>query len=120
MWIEIPQHSEGNNNLFPYRLHNNSRFSIYSTYNLRPRTAWVTWRPPQARLHYPELYAGIYEYLRVAPHSGRGQEARVYLASLLLNTPLLHSPAGSLQRDRIEWVRAWLRELEGVKMLNAG
>ena len=120
MWIEIPQHSGGINNLIPYRLHNNSRFSIYSTYNLRPRTAWVTWRPPQARLHYPELYAGIYEYLRVAPHPGRGGEARGYLASHLLNTPPLDSPAGRLQRDRIEWVRAWLRELEGVKMLNAG
>ena len=87
-------------------------FSLHSTIP-RAKIAWVTWRPPLARLHYPELYVGIYEYLRVEPTSGRRESAEEYLASLLNNTNgSFDCPFQTLQRDRIEWVRAWLAELD--------
>ena len=84
---------------------------------------WVTWRPPDPDLHYTDLYTGIYEYLREAPVSGREPEAREYLTSLRNNTAApYHSPHARLQRDRIAWVRAWLREVQAgdVKMQNIG
>ena len=95
------------------------------------RMVWITWRPPQQHLHYTDLYAGVWEYLREAPVSGREREAREYLAALLNNAALLNDAAlinnalipydtfpGRLQRDRITWVRAWLAELP--KMQNIG
>ena len=89
MWIEIPP-----------------------TLNLRVLKAWVTWRPPQEHLHYPELYAGVWEFLREAPVSGREAEAREYLYCLQNNTVHpYNSQRARLQRDRIEWVRAWLGAL---------
>ena len=106
MWINVPQHAH-------------------------VKKVWVTWRPPDPLLHYTDLYAGVYEFLREAPVPGRAQGAREYLASLLNNTInntvlLYHSPGAQLQRDRIAWVRAWLREFErefaagDVKMQNIG
>ena len=86
-------------------------------------TVWVEWRPQDTALHYTDLYAGIYESLRKAPVSGMEAQAREYLTALLRNTITPpHSPAARLQRDRIAWVRAWLRELQvrNVKLQNIG
>ena len=84
---------------------------------------WVEWRPPDTALHYTDLYAGIYEFLRKAPVSGMEAHAREYLTALLRNviSPASTQPA-RLQRDRIAWVRAWLRELQArdVKLQNIG
>ena len=76
------------------------------------RFAKVEWRPPQTDLHYPALYAGIWEYLRRPPTLARKTDAQEYLAILLSNTVNpSHSPRAQLQRDRILWVRAWLTSL---------
>ena len=107
MWVSVPSSNCLNvfNFAYPY--------STITTYP-RAKVAWVTWRPPAAHLHYPELYAGIYEYLRVEPSSGRRESAEEYLQSLLRNTiGNSESPFQLLQKDRIEWVRAWLAELDG-------
>ena len=93
MWVSIPQ--------------------TCFDYTPRARVAWVTWRPRLQHLHYPELYASIYEFLRVPPVSGRRDSAWEYLESLLNSTnPTSHTAFHMLQRDRIEWVRAWLSALE--------
>ena len=101
MWVSIPSN--------PYNYLHNNRLNNHAA-----RIAWVTWRPPETHLHYPELYAGVYEYLREAPVSGREVEARAYLQALNLNLnayQTLPYDFGGLQRDRIAWVRAWLRQL---------
>jgi hypothetical protein len=76
------------------------------------RQAWVVWRPPQAYLHYPELYGGIYEYLRLPPSHVHMEGAQAYLTALVRNTIAdNNSPTARLQQHRIQWVRAWLQAL---------
>ena len=72
-----------------------------------PSKAWVSWRPPQTRLHYGELYRSVWEYLRRPPRREFEARAREYLRILLQWT---HT---DLQRDRILWVRAWI---DGIPM----
>lgn len=71
--------------------------------------AWVTWRPPDQRLHYAELYAGVWEFLRMPPRRESEARAREYLG-ILQEYPNY----SRLQRDRIRWVEAWLQE--GMEM----
>ncbi len=92
MWIDIPNHPH-------------------------VRKAWVSWRPPQQSLHYPQLYAGIYEFLREPPVSGRAGQAREYLGALLQNHRSDSAPAEPLQRDRIAWVCAWLAALPEMQQV---
>ena len=76
------------------------------------RQAWVEWVPPQTHLHYPELYIGVWEYLRLPPDHARTDDAREYLTSLIANTVIPYdSPRARLQRDRIQWVNTWLEAL---------
>jgi hypothetical protein len=72
-----------------------------------PSKAWVSWRPPQTKLHYVELYRAIWEYLRMPPARELEARARDYLRVLL------DWPHTELQRDRILWVRAWI---DGIPM----
>lgn len=68
----------------------------------------VSWRPAEVGLHYHGLYRGIYEWLRAPPRAefrGRAEEYLVALGDGQFG--------GQLQRDRIRWTRAWLRELDG-------
>ena len=67
--------------------------------------AWVTWRPPQASLHYGELYRGLWEFVRKPPRREAEPRGREYLATLC------EWPHGRLQCDRIRWVREWLDAL---------
>jgi hypothetical protein len=67
--------------------------------------AWVTWRPRNARLHYAELYRGLWDFLRMPPRRERAERAERYLKVLLEN------PGSHLQQDRIRWVHAWLEAL---------
>ena len=67
------------------------------------RMVFVAWRPANMSLHYPALYAGIYEYLRDEPCREYLDEAQAYL------NELLPYPNALLQRDRIRWVREWIR-----------
>jgi hypothetical protein len=79
------------------------------------RQAWVEWIPPQRHLQYPELYIGVWEYLRLPPSHARMDNAREYLASLIANTVHPYdSPHARLQRDRIQWVQVWLAALDPV------
>ena len=79
--------------------------------NNNTRFAWVEWRPPQTHLHYTALYVGICEYLRMPPTPARMQDAQEYLSSLIFNTVPSQSPIAQLQRDRVTWVREWLKTL---------
>ena len=72
----------------------------------RSSKAWVTWVPPNARLHYAELYQGLWEFLRMPPRRESEARAREYLKVLLKYPEYSH-----LQPDRIRWVRSWLEAL---------
>ena len=69
-------------------------------------TVFVAWRPTDVSLHYTDLYAGIYEYLREEPQRDYLPRAQAYL------NDLLEYPISRLQRDRIRWVREWIRCLD--------
>ena len=71
----------------------------------RTSKAWVTWRPTHARLHYAELYRGLWEFLRMPPRRENVERAREYLG-ILKEYSYSH-----LQQDRILWVGAWLEAL---------
>lgn len=64
--------------------------------------AFVSWSPRDPLLHYPQLFRGIYEYLRQPPELQYLDRARQYLAELL------EYPNAPMQRDRIAWVRDWI------------
>lgn len=81
------------------------------TLRAQPRRAWVEWTPPQAHLHYPQLYTGICEYLRLPPSAARAQDAERYLATLIACEVPRHAPVYTLHMHRIEWTRAWLQAL---------
>ncbi len=68
--------------------------------------AWVSWRPPQTRLHYTKLYRGLWEFLRMPPKRALEPRAKEYLCSLRK-----WASFDSLQQDRIAWVEAWLAAL---------
>ena len=69
--------------------------------------AWVTWRPADRSLHYPELYKGVWEFVRMPPRRETEARGREYLDILK------QYPNAPLQRDRIRWVTAWLNALPG-------
>ena len=69
----------------------------------------VTWLPPHEDLHYQALYRGLWDYMRAPPSEANKGRALQYLGDLLSG----YSPHNWLQRDRIRWTRAWLRELDG-------
>jgi hypothetical protein len=75
-------------------------------WHVQVRTAEVSWRPDDVRLHYHMLYISIWEYLRRPPSAAHLKDARVYLAALMQ-----FPNAGPLQRDRIRWTRAWIESL---------
>ena len=56
-----------------------------------PSKAWVSWRPPQTRLHYGELYRSVWEYLRRPPRREFEARAREYLRILLLAATTLEA-----------------------------
>ena len=73
--------------------------------------AWVTWRPRQQNLHYAELYRGLWEFLRMPPRRENEARATEYLQILM------QYPDSHLQRDRIQWVSAWLAALPGEERM---
>ena len=73
-------------------------------------TPVVTWRPPQARLHYTELYSGIYEYLRQPPSNRFRNHAMEYLRDIRRNLDVPF-PYRHMQQDRIAWILEWIRAL---------
>ena len=93
-----------------FELHHNAMFVSYHT-NPRPAVQ-VTWRPPQTYLHYNELYAGIYEYLREPPAHQHKAAAQEYLTNLRESNffPLASNPS-YIQNHRIRWVQEWLKAL---------
>jgi len=104
-WLNIPQpistHPLWNyhDTVFHIRLHLATRL---------PTNVPVHWRPPQTDLHYPELYVGIYDYLRRPPDRRMVSRAVRYLRAL----KKCYHPINTLQRDRIRWTQAWLDALE--------
>ena len=82
--------------------------SIFMWFHTSPTSkAWVTWRPANTRLHYAELYGGLWEFLRMPPRREKEARAKTYLQALQ------EFPGPPLQRDRIQWVQAWLAALPG-------
>ena len=69
--------------------------------------AWVTWRPANTQLHYAALYCALWEFLRMPPQKEKEARATTYLQTLQ------EYPGPQLQRDRIQWVEAWLAALPG-------
>ena len=64
--------------------------------------AYVSWYPKDPLLHYPQLFRGIYEFVRQPPDIEYLDRAEQYLSLLLL------CPDAPMQRDRIAWVRDWI------------
>ena len=97
--------------LFARDLHNHHddvyHIRLHLLYH-RQRDVPVRWRPPQTSLHYPELYRGVYEFLREPPDRRHVSRAVRYIWAL----KKCYHPANTLQRDRILWTRAWLDALD--------
>lgn len=72
----------------------------------------VTWRPPQRYLHYPELYHGIYEWLRAPPQNRWREAAFEYLAAIRRNMNIPNRfPLRMLQEHRVTWILEWIKAL---------
>lgn len=74
-----------------------------------PAVSDVTWRPPQANLHSPAIYSGVYEFLRAPPVMAKWAPAVRYLRALRRSA---RRSSPTLLWDRIRWTQAWLDELD--------
>jgi hypothetical protein len=68
----------------------------------------VNWLPPQRYLHYAKLYYSLAGYLLEPPIRQNVPDAKIYLQQ----PQDAYHWSNQLQRHRILWVEAWLKEID--------
>ena len=67
---------------------------------------WVSWFPKNKTIHYPELYASLWDYLRRPPNPAYALDVSEYLAEMIAS-----GDDSVLHRHRIAWVLEWVDEM---------